>query len=184
MKLYLTTNADLNLTELAEFNIEYTLLKVNDRIRTKYNPYHASMWADFDFVRAFAPKKGYDARGFLTTADELKSVGITGHLGMYDMVDNDGILDFYAGVPTRLDKRAKLNGFKTNEAWLVVHELCHGLCQKQGKRDVAHVMEEQGRLKELWNELHNEELKTKVSLLQEILRLATIVFNLKKKSIN
>jgi murein DD-endopeptidase MepM/ murein hydrolase activator NlpD len=43
-------------------------------------------------------------------------------------------------------------------------------------------MDEQGRLKELWNDLYNEELKTKVSLLQQILKLATVLFNLKKKS--
>jgi hypothetical protein len=109
----------------------------------------------------------------MTTVEDLKAANITAHWGLYNKYDNDGVCDFYAGKPTELSKRAKANGFKTNEAWLIVHELCHGLLQQQKKDDCTHAMEEQGRLMELWYELHNEFLKTKVTTLSKLVSLLT-----------
>lgn len=171
MKLYITTNTDLDLSELARFNIEATVRNTKLTLPSVDNPYFNEKWGDFNFVRMMAPSTGYDGRCYMTTKDSLKSSGITSHIGMYDLVDKDGIMDFYAGVPSRLNTKAKANGFKTNEAWLIVHELCHGLCQKAGIHDSTHAMQEQGRLIELWEELYNLLLKKKISMLQQIVSL-------------
>jgi peptidoglycan L-alanyl-D-glutamate endopeptidase CwlK len=90
---------------------------------------------------------------------------------MYNLVDNDGVLDFYAGVPTKLDKRASSNGFKTNVAWLAVHEMCHGLLQQQKRHDCTHEMEAQGRLQELWFELYGVWNKNKMTLADKLVSL-------------
>jgi len=88
------------------------------------------------------------------------------------MTDMDGVLDFYFGMPKALSPRAKLNGFKSNFAWLLVHEALHGLEQNAGFADAVHVMEEQGRLKEmLTKHLERNELVAKIGLLQTIVNL-------------
>jgi uncharacterized protein YcbK (DUF882 family) len=95
---------------------------------------------------------------------------------MYDLTDKDGVLDFYIGLPNRLDKRAKNNGFRTNLAWLFTHEYLHGVEQLAGYKDRVHSMEEQGRLKELYEE-HKEraELVKKVGMLTKILELMKVL---------
>jgi len=172
MKLYITTNIDLDLSELPEFFIEPTVQKTKAKLKTKFNPYFNEVWGDFNYIRTLSPLVGYDARCYVTSHTRLFNLGIDRkHIGMYDMVDNDGILDFYAGIPDKLDRRAKKNGFKTNEAWMIVHEICHGLCQKVNRHDATHTMEAQGRLKELYFECYNELLKEKISLLEQFITI-------------
>lgn len=174
LKLYINTNIDLNLTELKEFYIDPIVNKTNKRLKTRFNTYFNELWGDFDQIRELSPKSEYDARCYITSTTHLVNSGIENHYGMYDILDQDGILDFYAGVPPKLDRRAKKNNFKTNEAWLIVHEMCHGLCQKLNIHDATHAMEEQGRLKELFNDCHNRLLKQKVNMLQQITLLERV----------
>lgn len=175
MKLHVNTNIDLDLSELAEFFIEPTINKTKTKLKAKLNPYFNEMWGDFDQIRSMSPYNDYDARCYITSQTFLVNAGIDRHhIGLYDLTDNDNIFDFYAGIPEKLDRRAKLNGFKTNVAWLVVHELTHGLGQYFGLLDSVHEMEAQGRLKELYFMLYNELLKTKISLWQRIIQLIKI----------
>lgn len=175
MKLYLTTNIIPDISELSTFYIEPVVNNVDDVLRPVWNHYHREFWGNFNQVRRYAPLSGYDARCFITSYTNLQSVGITGQYGMYDMVDNDNIIDFYAGVPAGLNKRAINNGFKTNLAWIVVHELCHGMCQVLKRHDATHEMDERGELQAFYFELYNELLKTKVSLLQRVLHLLGVI---------
>jgi hypothetical protein len=153
---YIIANTSVStkgLVELAKLLGETpTYIKTSEKLRPKWNPYFRQVWGDFDHMRSLFPKDA-TVRCFVTSVEDLEAIGIKGHWGMYDMVDQDGVLDFYIGVPTKLDERAKNNGFNTNLAWLFIHELLHGKEQLAGKPDRTHEMEEQGRLKELL-ELH------------------------------
>ena len=185
MKAYLTTSVELEgLEELKDFDSDLNIkvIKTSEGIKTKWNPYFRQTWGDFDWLRNLMPGDR-DIRCYFTSTADLKAKKITSHYGMYDLTDNDGIIDFYAGIPKRLDKRAKKNGFKTNLAWLFIHETCHGLEQKAGVKDSTHTMDEQGRLKELYLK-HKERnaLVVKVGLLQRILELTKVLFSLKKKT--
>lgn len=171
MKLHITTNVELDVTELSEYHIVPTVVKTTKKLRAKYNQFFGSTWGDFDFVRLVSPQSGYDARAFVTSKEQLRALNIMGHIGMYDLVDQDGVLDFYLGIPSRLDTKAKENGFKTNLARLCVHEMCHGLAQKHGKHDNTHDMEEEGRLIEYWDYLLKLELNKKITLLDTIATL-------------
>lgn len=149
---YIVTNTLLDpagLDEIAELLGERpTVITTTERLRPRWNPYHASIWGDFDHMRTLFPSNA-TVRCFATDMTALKNIGITGHIGMFDSVSRDGVHDFYFGIPTRLDRRARDNGFRTNLAWLFIHELLHGKETQTGQPDRTHIMEEQGRLKEL-----------------------------------
>jgi N-acetylmuramoyl-L-alanine amidase len=149
---YILTTIDMpqeGLDEIEELLGERPLvIKTKEQLRPKWNPYHASIWGDFDHMRSLFPSDATN-RCFVTSVEALRDIGITGHIGMYDAVSRDGVHDFYFGLPKRLDSRAKSNGFKTNLAWLFIHELLHGKERAKGGVDNTHTMEEQGRLKEL-----------------------------------
>lgn len=176
MKAHIISNYKITDHELFEIEavlgFRPTVEITKKKIRTKLNPYFNQIWGDFNWLRSLFNKQ-YDIRCFVTTKDELKRAGIQGHIGMYDVADGDQIHDFYFGVPSKLDKRAKANGFTTNVAWLFVHEYLHGLEKFNGSPDRVHAMEEQGRLLELWEE-HKKKLtidlqKKAVELLQKLL---------------
>lgn len=175
MKLYLTTNTEVDTSEFSKFHIEPTINKTTDTLRAVRNPYFGTNWGDFNQVRSYAPKSGYDARCFISDKASYKAAGIE-NMGNYDLVDKDGILDFYGYINKTLDNRAVANGFKTNTAWLVVHELSHGLLQKAGldeisSTNIVHEAEVNGALQELYFKYYNELLKTKVSLLKKFIEL-------------
>lgn len=139
------------------------------KIETKYNPYFLEKWGDFDWLRSLFHKK-WDVRCFITSQKQLKEAGVVKHIGMYDLLDNDGVLDFYAGLPEKLDRRASRNGFKSNLAWMFCHEYLHG--REQGGPDRVHAMEKQGRLKELLAEYRKKDLqRSAFNLLQSIKNL-------------
>ena len=141
--------------------------KTRKKLKPKFNPYFNSTWGDFDWLRSQFSGK-YEVRCFATSEIQLLKSGITGHIGMYDMVDKDGVLDFYIGIPKKLDKRAKRNGFKSNVAWLFCHEWCHGQEQKYGTPDRTHDMEKQGKLKELlFEQIKKEEMSGVITKLKE-----------------
>lgn len=183
MKTHIVSNVDIPSKGLDEveslLGFRPTVEQTKKLIKTKWNPYFKQMWGDFNWVRSLFTND-LDVRCFVTSAKQLKARGIRGHIGMYDLTDSDKIHDFYFGMPTRLDKRAKINGFKTNFAWLFCHEYIHGKEKFAGGPDRVHAMEAQGRLKELIK-LHqpvSEETKKKVfSLQQEVVSLATRLTN-------
>lgn len=123
----------------------------SENLKTKFNPFFKATWGDFDWLRSKFPE-GATVRAFVTSAQSLKELGITDHLGMYDLQDMDNVHDFYMAISDKLDNRAKNNGFKSNFAWMFVHELLHGKEKFSGGPDRVHTMESQGRLKELLEE--------------------------------
>lgn len=152
---YIVTNTVIpkeGLDELFELTgWQPQIITTEQKIQTKWNPYHKQTWGDFNWLRSLFPADA-TARCYVTTVEELKEAGITTHWGLYDVVDSDSVHDFYFGLPNNLSKRAKDNGFKTNFAWLFVHELLHGKEKFASQPDRVHTMEEQGRLKELLEE--------------------------------
>jgi len=190
MKAYIAHSVVLKDKDIAEAKAllpkcEFVFIKTDKTIQPAWNPYFQQMWGDFKWILSLMPAVKYnkgDIRCYITSDTDLRAKSITAHLGMYDMTDMDGVLDFYFGMPKALDPRAKLNGFKSNFAWGVIHEALHGKEQNAGFKDAVHAMEEQGRLKEmLTKHLERDELETKVGLLQHILELTKILFSLKKK---
>lgn len=151
--MHIITNTELDKKGLDEiesiFGARPTVETTTKKLRVKHNPYFNSIWGDFDWIRSLFDDKNYTVRCFVTTTAEFKRLGIKGHIGMYDMSDGDKVIDFYIGLPSRLDKRAKAGGFKTNLAWLFCHEWCHGKEQFRGGPDRTHTMQDQNRIKEL-----------------------------------
>ena len=155
---YILTNVDIPQEGIDEVESllgwDLTVEKTTATVRPKWNPFHRAIWGDFDYHRSLFPNDSY-VRCFVTSLAELRRVNITSHIGMYDAVHRDRVHDFYFGLPVRLDRRAKANGFKTNFAWLFIHELLHGKEKNANQPDRVHTMEAQGRLKELL-ELHHD----------------------------
>ena len=154
------------LDELLELfpELDITTAHTTANLRPKWNPWHKSIWGDFDWIRDMIGDA--DIRCFVTTFERLKSIGITNHYGMYDLVDRDLNYDFYFGIPKNLDNRAFRNGFKSNFVWLFIHETCHGLESHHPGPDRTHTMDDQGRLLELL-----QEHRTKYNLLTEQITL-------------
>lgn len=178
------TNIELDPKGISEIE-EVTTIKVATEYRdiafkTTYISWFNQIWGDFAWLRSLFTEKDLDIRAFATSETLLRKAGVDkSHMGMYDTMDQDGVLDFYFGIPAKLDRRAKANGFRTNLAWLFVHEMLHGIEQLNKRKDRVHAMEAQGRLKELWNE-YVQELEVKVSMLQRILELTKTLIGLKK----
>lgn len=126
-----------------------------------------------------------DVQCFLMEQKELKKLGIKSHIGLYNL-DNDNVHDFYISLPRYLDDRAKLNGFKSNFAWIFVHEFLHGVYWNKTKSyaladSEVHAGEKQGKLKDMLQQHLDEqkqieELTTKLTWLQSLLAM------LKKKA--
>lgn len=180
MKAYIAHSVVLKNNDIAEAKAllpeyEFIFIKTDKTIQPAWNPYFKQMWGDFKWLRSLMPDVKYnkgDIRCYLTSDVDLRAKNITTHLGMYDMTDMDGVLDFYFGLPKALDPRAKLNGFKSNFAWLLIHEALHGKEQNLGREyDRTHDWEAQGRLKELWaTTTLIELLKSKVTKLMAMLK--------------
>ena len=145
-----TTIKDKWLDELAEYvDWDVTVQETEEMIPAKWNPYFKSFWGNFDWLRA---RTNADINCFVTTQEKLESINITGHIGMYDLVDRNKKHEYYIGLPKKLDSRAQKNGFRSNFTWLVIHEYLHGVESSTGSPDRVHSMEEQGRLLELLEE--------------------------------
>jgi hypothetical protein len=154
MKHVIVTTENLkrkDIRELENFLGEKVrVIKTRTLIKPKFNPYFNKVWGDFDFLRTLFKDDAY-VKCYCTSRNKLRSVGIKGHIGMYDLVKKDSTHYFYIGLPILLDKRAKKNGFKSNLAWLYIHELLHGGEKTTGAPDRVHEMQKQGRLKELYS---------------------------------
>lgn len=186
MKLTILANVPLDekgLQEVRELGLEVEVKKTTATIKTKYNPYFKSTWGDFDWIRSQFTEPT-DVKAFVTSKKELKAEGITGHIGMYDMADGDTKHDLYIGLPASLDRRAKHNGFKSNLAWLLCHEICHGEEKSHPGPDRTHSMDEQGDLLSLWEEhrLNRTALEQRKNLLGTIVELLKRLSALKQES--
>lgn len=135
-----------------EFEVVYTPLL---QMRVYYDPRQQSNYGDFNSVREIVNSTTVNARVFVMSYADLRGLGITNHLAVYDNSDRDGIFDFYIGVPDAFDSRARDNRYSSNFAWLFEHEISHGFEQNLGHEylsangDRTHAMEAQERLKEL-----------------------------------
>jgi murein DD-endopeptidase MepM/ murein hydrolase activator NlpD len=108
----------------------------------------------------------------------MTNAGIKSHIGLYNL-DNDNVHDFYISLPGRLDARARANGFKSNFAWIFIHEFLHGAIWHKTRSFAmadgeVHAGEKQGKLKEMLATYLAEQQKVKVlekqlSLLQQLL---------------
>lgn len=171
-------------------DIEFEIHPTKETLQVWFNPMQNSANGVFAHLRQLvSAPTGYRYRVYVMTKDESTKLGITSHLAMYDHLDRDGVIDFYICLPSRLTARAKANGFRSNFAWIFVHESLHGKEQENSTLpftyvDRVHDWEAEGRLLELLAEHKKlDELKQKVSLLQKILELTKTLNILKKKSL-
>ena len=135
--------------------VVFEIVQTKELIETYWNEAYKSYYGDFNSVRAIVNSNTSDARVYIMSYKQSRALKITNHLALYDSNDRDGVLDTYIALDTRrLDSRAKANGFKSNFAWEICHELTHGREQNLGREylngDRTHEWEAQGRLKELW----------------------------------
>ena len=191
MKIHLSTNTHLNRKDIAEFLIlspdtDIDVKYIEAKLPITYVERFRNWYGDFNWIRSITPP-GYDIRGFITTKQELLDGGITSHIGLYDNHDSDLTMDFYIGLGTKLDRRAKLNGFKSNLAWDLVHEACHGLAHRTGKPEIlylVHDAEARGELKALFLSLQEDyqqmvkNMEKQVTLLQQVVGLFKKLRNL------
>jgi len=160
--------------------VVFEVVRTKELITTHYRPEWKSQYGNFADVRRIVNATDVYARVYIMSHGQLRRLGITNHLALYDNADRDGILDTYISLDSKLDARAKANGFNSNFAWLIVHELTHGREQNIGREylavdgDRTHDWEAQGRLKELWATTSLiEVLKAKVTKLMAMLKLTT-----------
>lgn len=178
MKVTIITNIELSeeaLDEVEELGVQLDVRDTKLLLPAKWNPYFKSNWGNFDWIRDLFSGIETDVRAFVTSRTLLRDAEIKGHIGMYDMADGDTKHDLYIGLPNSLDKRAQANGFRTNLAYLICHEITHGEEKMKGGPDRTHSMVDQGDLLSLWEE-HQERrnLQQKsVNLLETIVGLLT-----------
>lgn len=161
-------------------DIEFEVRRTTTKLQVWYNTALKSFYGVFAHLRQLvdAPT-GVRYRVYVTSRKNLQAWGITNHLALYDNQDRDGVLDFYMGLPENMDRRAIANGFRSNFAWLFVHEALHGKEQESGREylaatnsDRTHDWEAEGRLPELIQEHFIIKLqKQSIGLLQTLLGL-------------
>ncbi len=125
-------------------------------------------------------KEPADIQCFLIIQKELTELGIKSHIGLYNL-DTDNVHDFYISMASRLDDRAIANGFKSNFAWIFVHEFLHGVYWNKTKSyaladSEVHAGEKQGKLKAMLQQHLDEqkkieELTTQLTWLQSLLAM-------------
>jgi hypothetical protein len=176
MKALIKTTRKITKSELSEVKVlldmDFTIDRIKDKPVPVWNPYHKLIEIDWTWHRSLFSSTKTDIRCYCTTQVDLKKSLITKYLGLYNHLDKDKVSDFWFGVPTKLQSRAKKNGFKTNFAWLFIHEYLHGKLLLAGKPDIVHEMEKQGRLKELLAK-ESATPSRKMGLMAQIITLMT-----------
>lgn len=121
--------------------IEFDVSRTSTVLQVWHNTRLKSNYGVFSHLRQIvnAPT-GYRYRVYVMSERAKQKLGITDHWAAYDNLDRDGVLDFYIFLPRRLDPRATKNGFKSNFAWLFVHEALHGKEQEVGREYLAPVL--------------------------------------------
>ena len=167
--------------------ITFEVATTDKQMTTIYNVYQKSNYGNFKSIHDIVNDNTVAVRAFYFPQSELKELGITNHIAYYDNSDRDSIFDFYVGLGSTLDSRAKANGFKSNFAWEFVHEILHGYEQNRGNEinagDRTHDWESRGQLKALLAEnlLRGIELQKKqISLLQSIVAALTALLAARK----
>ena len=184
MKLTIVSNQKLKQEYIDEakdftgFTIE--VIPTTETIKPNFHVNNQMWYGDFNHIRSLF-KEPTDARCFVTSKADLIKKGITQNLAAYDTTGKDTVYDFYMGLSPLLDARAKKNGFKSNLAWEIVHEMCHGAEAFKKNLDRVHGMEAQGKLKDLWRELFITIplLEKKVSLLSVVVNNLVALFKSK-----
>lgn len=126
------------------------LRPTHDKLVTVTDPIYLIQTLDWTWFRSLFQGEA-DVRALVLEEGDLRGVGISKHWGFYSL-DTDGTHDFYMTNLRRLDPRAKANGFKTNFAWMFVHEYLHGSVWEDTKNretaaSLVHQWEAQGVLK-------------------------------------
>lgn len=201
MKATILTNVGINSSFIYEIRdltgFEVTKKQTDAKILTKVDPLTKGVYGDFDWIRSLFTDPT-DIRCYVTSREDLianhmTDQGVYSHVAAYDIHDTDKVYDFYIGLASALDERAKVNGFKSNIAWEFIHEWCHGAFGFLGKPDyihgisVVHSMEEQGKLKQLFIDLR-QQIQTReqsmnllASLLNQLSILKQQFFNMQKQ---
>lgn len=114
------------------------------------DPIYLTRTLDWSWFRSLFQGE-WDVRALVLHEGDLDGVGIKKHWGFYSL-DTDGTHDFYMTDLRGLDPRAKANGFKTNFAWMFVHEYLHGSVWEDTKdrekaASLVHQWEAQGLLR-------------------------------------
>ena len=110
-------------------DVVFEIVTTNAVMAVYFNTTQQSMYGDFTSVRAIVNSSTADARVLIMSYTQLRNLGITNHLALYDNADRDGVLDCYIGLNDALDSRAKANGFSSNFA--LCREIIHGIFPKQ-----------------------------------------------------
>ena len=141
-------------------------------IKTTTDKFYGFKTLDFDWLRELF--KNEDVQCFLLPLTMLRKVGVGKHYGFYSLDENLKHQLYITDINKSLDRRAKLNGFKTNLAWLFVHEYLHGSVwgatrdRYRAAQDV-HDHEARGELKRLAEEdyqRHQGTFKTLTNLIK------------------
>lgn len=185
MKAIIKTTTHISESDLKEVKelfpeVSFTIERVQVTPHPTWNPYFKLIEIDWSWFRTLFDRSGHNIHCFVTTAEALKAASITKYLGLYSL-DTDNIHEFWFGLPSSLHRKAKANGYRSNFAWMFTHELLHGLEREHGKKDRVHVMEEQGRLKELIQEYTSA--GNKIVLQKKIISLGAQVVELLRKLI-
>lgn len=144
-------------SEIAELKeliptIESVYLKAHPgAFKTTIDPVYKIERLDWDWFRTLFDID-IDISCLVLEPDDLKEIGIKDHWGFYSL-DTDTNHQFYmTNLGSRLDARAIKNGFKSNFAWMFVHEYLHG-CRwaethnKHKSAQDVHDWESQGTLR-------------------------------------
>jgi peptidoglycan L-alanyl-D-glutamate endopeptidase CwlK len=150
--------------------LDITWLRVAEDIQVTTDPYYNIKIVDWAWFRKWFTD--CDLSCLVLLPNELKRAGITGHWGFYSLADGDMNHQFYMTNLRVLHHKARANGFKSNCAWMFVHEYLHGARWEETKdrqkaaQDV-HDWEDRGELIAQLNRYlaQYKELETKVSLL-------------------
>lgn len=115
--------------ELAEIrelmpHLDLDVKETKMKLVSTIDPFYGFRAFDWNWFRALFSKT-YDLKALSVMPSDLKDAGIKNHLGFYS-IDGDTKHDFYISRQTKLDARAKANGFKTALAWMFCHEYLHG----------------------------------------------------------
>lgn len=131
-------------------DVQFTIEHTDEAITPTWNPFFKVIEIDWKWFKSLFGRRKFDIYCFCTTQEDLEKNFITDYIGLYNL-DRDNVHDFWIGVPEKLYNRAKHNGFRSNFAWLFIHEYLHGKLHFNKEIDSVHEMEKQGRLKELLN---------------------------------
>lgn len=184
MKAIIKTNYDVDAEELMEIkellDIDFLIEPVDSTPIPTWNPYFKAIELDWKWFKSLFGRKKADIYCYVGTEAERKQAFITKYWGLYNLSDKDDVHDFWFFIKDKLDKRAKKNGFKTNFAWLFIHEYLHGKQHFAKERDSVHKMEEQGRLKELLPNKKTASPETKKRYLALLKQLVRLLLKLRK----